>query len=84
MALRPSESSSTGGMASSNTAGARFSRPAPGIAKQIGVPGDRLCTVVEIAAAARNGDFLYYQELTVPASDRRLELADPTSVHHPL
>ncbi len=61
-----------------------FSRPAPGVAKQIGVPADRPCTVVEIAAAARNGDFLYYQELTVPVSDRRLELADPTSVHHPL
>jgi GntR family transcriptional regulator len=52
--------------------------PAAYVAQAAGIPISQVCTVVEIAAAARGDDFLYFQELTVPPSDRRLELAEPS------
>jgi GntR family transcriptional regulator len=60
-----------------------MTRPSPQIARATGIPLEQNCTLIEIAAAARGDDFLYYQELTVPPTDRRLELAELGSVHYP-
>lgn len=57
-------------------------RPAADLSRHMGVLPDQICTIVEIAASARGTDFVYFQELTVPPSDRRLELADPYSAQH--
>lgn len=56
-------------------------RPAPGLELHMRVSPDQICTIVEIAAATGASDFVYFQELTVPPSNRRLELADPYSHH---
>ncbi len=48
------------------------------IAGLIGIPAAQDCTIVDIAAATARGDHVYYQELTVPPSQRRLELIDPS------
>lgn len=50
------------------------------ISRAIGVDADVICTTIEIAAAKRGDEYVYYQELTVPPSRRRLVLADPVLV----
>jgi len=54
--------------------------PAPEAAREAGIAPGQICSIVEIAAAARGDDFVYYQELTVPPSGRRLALVDPMAV----
>ncbi len=56
-------------------------RPAPGLETHMRVPPDQICTIIEIAASSGARDFVYFHELTVPPSNRRLELADPYSDH---
>lgn len=58
------------------------STPAADIARHMLVAADQVCTIVEIAAALDGTDFVYFQELIVPPSGRRLELADPYSVQY--
>jgi GntR family transcriptional regulator len=54
-------------------------RAAPGLESHMRVLPDQTCTIIEIAASAGATDFVYFHELTVPPSNRRLELADPYS-----
>jgi GntR family transcriptional regulator len=52
--------------------------PAPSaICRLIGVPLQTICSLVQITVIGITGEALYYQELTVPPSNRVLELADP-------
>jgi DNA-binding GntR family transcriptional regulator len=55
------------------------SRPAADVSRRLGIAPEQVCSIIEIAASLRGRDFVYFQELTVPPSDRRLELADPHS-----
>lgn len=56
--------------------------PALDICRQMLISTDQVCTIIEIAAAVGGTDFVYFQELIVPPSDRRLELADPYAVQY--
>jgi hypothetical protein len=49
------------------------------VSRRLGIEPEQVCSILEIAASLRKRDFVYFQELTVPPSDRRLELADPHS-----
>jgi hypothetical protein len=49
------------------------------VSRKLGLLPGQLCSILEIAASLRGQDFVYFQELTVPPSQRRLELADPHS-----
>lgn len=51
--------------------------PAASIATAMGIEAGEVCAVLEIAALLDSKEFIYYQELTVPPSDRLLSLADP-------
>lgn len=51
--------------------------PSPQISRAIEIEDGAICAIVEIAASGSADNFIYYQELTVPPSDRRLALADP-------
>jgi GntR family transcriptional regulator len=55
------------------------SRPLPDVSRRLGIEPEQGCSILEIAASLRNRDFIYFQELTVPPSNHRLELADPHS-----
>ena len=50
--------------------------PAANICKQIRVPAGTRCLKVDILAASMGSEPIYYQELTVPPSDRKLDLAE--------
>ncbi len=51
--------------------------PPPDVCRLIGIPRGTPCTLVQITVVGITGKTLYYQELTVPPSERSLELADP-------